>query len=169
VGPGLHVVQGLALQKDEFDDERFTRAALIHLAAPGRMDLALPERSSLTLSGGTGAGPDNTLSPAEIRNFGLEASLVVLSRTVVVGDSVAAMGSRMPLVSDFLDAGAGSVLASLWPVGEAEAASFAGAFYRNLGQQPDIRSAFTATRRSFIVSGAATNFETWAGFQLFIR
>jgi CHAT domain-containing protein len=75
----------------------------------------------------------------------------------------------MALVSDFLDAGAGSVLLSLWPLGEANAASFATEFYRNLEREPDIESALTMTRRLRVESGAATNLDSWAGFQLFIR
>ena len=169
VGPGLHVVQGLALQKDEFLDDRFTGAALIHLAAPGRLELTSPDRSYLTLSGGTGISPENTLSPAEVRAFDLAASLVVLSRTVAVGECGSAVCSRMPMVAEFLDAGAASVLVSLWPVAEADAASFATDFYRHIGQEPDIESAFAVTRQSRIASGAATNLESWAGFQLFIR
>jgi CHAT domain-containing protein/tetratricopeptide (TPR) repeat protein len=169
VGPGLHVVQGLALQKDEFLDDRFTGAALIHLAAPGRLELTSPDRSYLTLSGGTGISPENTLSPAEVRAFDLAASLVVLSRTVAVGECGSAVCSRMPMVAEFLDAGAASVLVSLWPVAEADAASFATDFYRHIGQEPDIESAFAVTRQSRIASAGATNLESWAGFQLFIR
>jgi hypothetical protein len=54
-------------------------------------------------------------------------------------------------------------------LGEANAASFATEFYRNLEREPDIESAFTMTRRLRIESGTATNLESWAGFQLFIR
>ena len=35
VGPGLNIVQGVALQKDEFQDQRFAGAGLMHLAIPG--------------------------------------------------------------------------------------------------------------------------------------
>jgi CHAT domain-containing protein/tetratricopeptide (TPR) repeat protein len=169
VGPGLHVVQGLALQKDEFQDDRFTRAALIHLAAPGKVDLTYPEQSYLRLSGSVDPDAGSNLTPAEVRDFELVASLVVLSGTAVAGETRSPVDSRMALVSDFLDAGAASVLLSLWPLGEANAASFATEFYRNLEREPDIESAFTMTRRSRIESGAATNLDSWAGFQLFIR
>jgi CHAT domain-containing protein/tetratricopeptide (TPR) repeat protein len=169
VGPGLQVVQGIALQKDEFEDERFTGAALIHLAAPGRVDLASPEESYLTLSGGDRLSDENMLRPHEVHAFDLSASLVVLSQTVVVGDSRSPLDSRTALVSDFLDRGAASVIVSLWPVAEADGAAFWSDFYRNLGRESDIERALAATRRSLMESGALLNFERWAGFQLFIR
>jgi len=169
VGPGLHVVQGLALQKDEFQDDRFSRAALIHLTAPGKVDLTYPEQSYLRLSGSAEPGVGNTLAPADVRAFDLAANLVVLSGTAVAGEARSPLDGRMALVSDFLDAGAASVVLSLWPAGEANAASFATEFYTNLEQEPDIENAFTRTRRLRFESGAATNLDSWAGFQLFIR
>jgi CHAT domain-containing protein len=169
VGRGLHVVQGVALQEDEFQDVRFTGAALIHLAAPGRLDLHSPGVSYLSLSGGDRLSDENALRPHEIRAFELSADLVVLSRTVVLRRSPSALYSRTALVSDFLDAGAASVIASLWPGEEVDGAAFWVDFYRNLEREPDIRRAFAATRRSLMGSEASLNFERWAGFQLFIR
>ncbi len=169
VGPGLHVVQGVALQKDEFQDGRFAGAALIHLAAPGRLDLRSPGVSYLSLSGGDRLSEENALWPHEVRAFELSADLAVLSRTVVLRRSPSALYSRTALVSDFLDAGAASVIVSLWPVEEADGAAFWTDFYRNLERDPDIRRAFAATRQSLMDSGASANFERWAGFLLFIR
>jgi CHAT domain-containing protein/tetratricopeptide (TPR) repeat protein len=177
VGPGLQVVQGVALRKDEFADERFARAALVHLAIPGVIDLASPERSRLLLAaaadgtrpGRVSANPADYLSPADVTAFELDADLLLLSATGVTGNDDSPFDGRMPLVSDFLAAGAGAVLYSLWPAGEEVAAEFARAFYGRLESDPDIASAFMAARRAAIEAGGETNLSAWAGFQLFIR
>jgi CHAT domain-containing protein len=180
VGPGLQVVQGVALRKDEFADERFARAALVHLAIPGVIDLASPERSRLLLAAaadatdGTrvtrvSADPADYLSPTDVTAFELDADLLLLSATGVTGNGDSPFDGRIPLVSDFLAAGAGAVLYSLWPAGENVTAEFAREFYGHLESDPDIASAFTAARKAAIEAGGETNLSTWAGFQLFIR
>ena len=180
VGPGLHVVQGVALRKDEFADARFARAAVVHLAIPGVIDLTSPERSRLLLAAAAdaadgargswiGADPADFLSPADVAAFELDAELLLLSATGITGNGASPFAGRVPLVSDFLDAGAAVVLFSLWPAGEEVAAKFAHEFYGRLETDPDVASAFMATRQAGIDAGGATNLSAWAGFQLFIR
>jgi CHAT domain-containing protein/tetratricopeptide (TPR) repeat protein len=181
VGPGLHVVQGIALRKDEFADARFARAALVHLAIPGVIDLADPSRSRLLLAGAAEAGPAargdprggdsaaGVLTAADLRSFELDADLLLLSATVVTGAGLPPHDGRVPLVSELLDAGAAAVLYSLWPAGDAAAAELADGMYERLQSDPDIVSAFGAVRRAKISNGDATNLGAWAGFQLFIR
>ncbi|RPH95581.1 MAG: CHAT domain-containing protein, partial [Lysobacterales bacterium] len=180
VGPGLHVVQGVALRKDEFADERFAQAAVVHLAIPGVIDLASPERSRLLLAAAPDAAdtsrvsrvsgdPADYLSPADVASFELEADLLLLSATGVSGSGESPFDGRVPLVSDFLAAGAAVVLFSLWPAGDEVAAKFAHGFYGRLESDPDVASAFMATRQAGIQSGGETNLSAWAGFQLFIR
>ena len=171
VGPGLHVVQGVALRKDEFADPRFAQAALVHLAIPGVLDLADPERSRLLLAGAAQAispgwgGPSDQepapgiLAPADLRSVELEADLLVLSATAVTGGGLPPHDGRVPMVAELLDAGAAAVLYSLWPAGEDAAADFADGLYERLQADPDIVSAFRES----------TNLSAWAGFQLFIR
>jgi CHAT domain-containing protein len=180
VGPGLHVVQGVALRKDEFADERFAQAAVVHLAIPGVIDLASPERSRLLLAAAPDAAdtsrgsrvstdPADYLSPADVAGFELDADLLLLSATGVSGSGESPFDGRLPLVSDFLAAGAAVVLFSLWPAGDEVAAKFAREFYGRLESDPDVASAFMATRQAGIQAGGETNLSAWAGFQLFIR
>jgi CHAT domain-containing protein len=79
----------------------------------------------------------------------------------------------LPLVSDFLDAGVGAVLYSLWPVGETEAAAFADEFYARLDSDPDIVRALADIRQAAFdpdrPANSVPNSAEWAGFQLFIR
>jgi hypothetical protein len=176
VGPGLHVVQGVALGRDEFADPRFAAAALLHLAIPGVLDLARPDRSRLLLSAGVdlpAAGADTRLTPADVRAFRLQAALGALTATAVANTGELAHAGRLPLVSDFLDAGVGAVLYSLWPVGETEAAAFADEFYARLDSDPDIVRALADIRQAAFDSdrpaNSVPNLAEWAGFQLFIR
>lgn len=181
VGPGLHVVQGVALRKDEFADPRFAQAALVHLAIPGVLDLADPGRSRLLLAGAaesipagwgglrSGESLPGILAPADLRAFQLEADLLLLSATAVVGGGLPPDDSRMPLVAELLDAGAAAVVFSLWPAGDDATADFADGLYERLQADPDIVSAFRVVRKAKIMDSEATNLGAWASFQLFIR
>lgn len=168
VGPGLHIVQGIALLRDEFADARLAEAGLVHLAMPGTLDLAQPERSRLQLSAGP-SGAADALEPADVARLSLAADLLVLSGTAVSGRSASPFDSRVPFVSEFREAGAAAVLAALWPVSPATTSGFMRDFYRQLEADPDIAGAFWRTRRARIEAGSAGDFQSWAGFQLFIR
>jgi CHAT domain-containing protein len=181
VGPGLHVVQGVALRKDEFTDPRLAQAALVHLAIPGVLDLADPGRSRLLLAGAaesipagwgglrSGENAPGILAPVDLRSFELKADLLLLSATAVTGGGLPPHDGRVPLVAELLDAGAAAVLYSLWPAGEDAAADFADGLYERLQADPDIVNAFRVAREAKIGASEATNLSAWAGFQLFIR
>jgi len=164
-------VQGVALQKHEFKDDRFARAALIHLALAGTVDLDFPDRSRLLLApAAAGSGEDRAfLAPRDVRDFDLAAQLVVLSGTAVSGPGQSPFDSRMAFVADFLDAGSAAVLASLWPPGERINADFASTLYRELLHDPDIARVLAETKRARIEADSGTNLLYWASFQLFIR
>jgi CHAT domain-containing protein len=100
---------------------------------------------------------------------GFKASLVVLSRTAVVADGGSSFDNRLGFVSDFLEAGAGNVVASVWSGGDIETAAFMREFYADLEATGDIAKALSRTRMRQMESGEEANFKSWAGFQLFIR
>jgi len=169
VGPGLHVVQGVALRADEFRDTRFAEARLIHLAIPGTIDLADPDRSRLLMSR---TGEDSTmeyLAPSDILNLRFSAGLAVLSLTNASGASFSGFNSRLGLVSDFLDAGVNCVVASMWVGEETDSMVFIADFYDNLEAGQDLAEAFSQARKRRLEAGDETNFKSWAGFQLFMR
>jgi len=164
-------VQGVALQKHEFEDERFALAKLVHLALAGTVDLDFPDRSRLLLAPTAAEWDDSRafLAPGDVRGFDVAAQLVVLSGTAVVGPGQSAFDSRLAFVADFLEAGSGAVLISLWPPGERVSAGFASELYRGLLDDPDIVEVLAATKRARIAANPRTNLLNWAGFQLFIR
>jgi tetratricopeptide (TPR) repeat protein len=169
VGPGLHIIQGVALAKDEFRDPRFAGASIVHLAIPGSLDLAYPERSRLWMSATANDPATVHLAPREIRTLDCTASLLVLSGTGIVGNSNSSFESRLGIVSDFLDSCMNPVMATLWPAGDSETAVFMGDFYHRLESSSDIAEALVRTKRSRIETETAANFRSWAGFQLYIR
>ena len=169
VGPGLHMVQGVALNREEFSDEHFTGSGLVHLAAPGSIDLAFPDRSRLLMSKADSQSVAEYLGPGDIRGLGINSSLVVLSQTEVMGTNHSSFDSRLGLVSDFLQAGATSVVASVWPFGDSETAGLMRDFYQELESSRDVVDALSRARKMRMKSVNASNFREWAGFQLYIR
>lgn len=169
VGGGLHIVQGVALRGDEFLDERYANAALLHMAMPGRVDLSRPERSRLLLSGERESPTAEFLSPADLRGLAVRAQLAVLSGTTFTHRDGTDFDSRLGLVHDLQDAGARQVLAALWPAGDAELARLMSGFYQRLVDERDVSEALFESRRALITSAEGANFHAWAGFQLFIR
>ena len=169
VGPGLHVVQGAALARDEFLDSRFTGADLVHLAMPGILDLAYPDRSRLALSGTGEDVRGGFLAPADLQGLTFSAGLTVLSETAVAGRSRTDFDGRVPFVSEFLDSGVDAVLFTLWPAADVDTADFMDDFYQRLKSGEGLLESLTQSRRRIIRQGAETNFGSWARFQLYIR
>jgi len=168
VGPGLHIVQGAALQWDEFQDKRFTQAGLIHLAVPGIIDLRNPEKSRLLLSGNTTDPGHEFLLPQDIAAKKLKAALVVLSSIDFSGTNPSAFDHNTRFIGEFLNSGAGAVVASLWKAGDTHAAQFMRRFYQQLKTMPDVSQALSATKRSYLAENEMGGDGTWAAFQLFI-
>ena len=169
VGSGLHIVQGVALDREEFEDERFRAAALLHLALPGRIDLFDPDRSRLQVAGGSDASPGEFLAAPELRAFRLGATLAVLSGTAAEGQAGTAFNGRIGLVDDLHAAGVAVVVASLWPAGDRSNAELMAEFYSRLQAGGDVVDAFAGARRALIDTANPDNLRQWAGFQLFIR
>jgi tetratricopeptide (TPR) repeat protein len=169
VGPALHIVQGSALGRDEFQDERIEMADIIHLAIPGTIKLKFPGQSSLMLSGTAGKPSSEFLQPADFRGRNLKASLVFLSGTEVEGSPESRLDNRLGFVSDFLESGVQAVVTSLWRLNDREVASFVTEFYRNLESSPDVVLALSNTRRSMLQASSPMDYSLWGGFQIYIQ
>ena len=73
------------------------------------------------------------------------------------------------VLADLHAAGAGVVVASLWPAGDRSNAELMAGFYARLQAGGDIVEAFASARRARIDRARPDNLRQWAGFQLFIR
>jgi CHAT domain-containing protein len=92
-----------------------------------------PERSALFLSEYTPDGTlldDSQLTAGDIMRSGLSAQVVVLSGCATGDGSTLRGEGVLGLTYGFLANGAGSVVASLWPVEDATTARFMNEFYR---------------------------------------
>jgi len=167
VGPALHIVQGPALKKDEFDDDRFVNADIIHLSIPTLVNLDDVQRSEMTLSR-SGDTTNARLTPDDLPKV-MNASLAVLSLTRFQGSESPGYGNHLDFISDLLDAGAGSVVSSLWPLDDESRAKFIAVFYRNLAANPDVAEALYRAKQEWFQPGKSANASIWAGFQLFMR
>ncbi|MEE8496246.1 MAG: CHAT domain-containing protein [Xanthomonadales bacterium] len=169
VGPSLHIVQGSALGRDEFEDGRFATADIIHLAIPGTVNLGFPDRSRLMLSGPAHQPASKFLEPGDIRKNKFQASLVVLSGLNIEGTERLNLGHQLGFVSDFLVSGVPLVVTSLWRISDAERARFFAGFYRNLESNPDAVAALAKTRRAFLTASGPADYIQWGGFQIYIN
>jgi CHAT domain-containing protein len=163
----LHIIQGSALQWDEFQDEHFAQAGLLHLAMPCTIDLRNPGESHLLMSANIEETGRDYLLPQDIAGKNLQAGLVVLSACDFAGSSRTAFDLNTRFPGEFLQAGAGAVIASLWSVGDQAAAEFWQRFYRTLMTTPNVADALYATKRSYLAEPASGGDASWAAFQLY--
>lgn len=169
IGPGLSIVQGAALLPDEFGNEAFSQADLIHLSMPGVLDVAEPGNSSLELSGFEGGAGRASLQPYDIRLLDLNADLVFLSNTRSRAAVPSVFASQLGLISDFAAAGAKAVIARTWRNAEMDSARFVREFYRRLLTTGDIAGSLTESRRLLMREGKNEGHADWAAYQLFVR
>jgi CHAT domain-containing protein len=141
------------------------RFGVLHLAAHAVTDEDHPERSAVVLAppaAGDPDGPDGLLRAAEIASLDLGGKLVVLSScrsaagTVLRGEGVMSLGRA------FFQAGSRTVVASLWPVRDDEAAVLFEAFYRHLAQGETVAAALQAAQAERRAAGAPAS--AWAAF-----
>jgi len=107
---------------------------MIHVAAHGEFVSDRPLDSGLLLSSeGTEGG---RLTAGDLYGLRLDAELVTLSACETGMGSVLSGDDVVGLTRGLLYAGAGNILASLWPVSDQEPPVLMTSFYRNLKQMP---------------------------------
>jgi len=133
-------------------------ASVIHFAGHAFVDRRDPRYSAIVLAGDSSR---SLIYAHEIGQGRLNARLVVLSacETAANNGSQNAVGS---IGSAFLVAGVPGVIGTLWPVDDAEAATFMSEFHRRLAAGADGATALRQTqlRFSHVLSSA-----TWAAFR----
>lgn len=143
--------------------------AIIHFATFGVLNKHNPLFSHVELA--RDALDDGQLAVHEIFSVSLRARLVVLSAcqtALGAGEraDVPAGDDWIGLVRGFLYAGADNVLATLWPVEDAAAASVMVGFYRELVPGRSLASALARAQRRALRDGRTANPVAWAAFTL---
>lgn len=169
VGPGLQIIQGVALLPDEFRGADFLQSKLIHLSMPGIINLRYPNESGLELSEGEYEPGRVILKPQAVRSQELSADLVFLSSTRLMGSPLSGFSNQPGFVSDFLATGAGSVLVNFWSGGAESDEEFVTDFYRTLQVSGEIATSLHESRLRFLRKNRVNGLNDWAGYQLYIQ
>ncbi|HSS50423.1 MAG TPA: CHAT domain-containing protein, partial [Thermoanaerobaculia bacterium] len=136
------------------------RFGVLHFATHAVTDEVNPDRSGVLLAPGA-RNQDGLLQIREIVDLDLAGRAVVLSAcssntgVVLQGEGV------MSLARAFFQAGARTVVASLWRLRDDEAADFFDRFYKHLGRGRSVAAAARAARKDLIAKGAPA--AAWAG------
>ncbi|MEM1182724.1 MAG: CHAT domain-containing protein [Acidobacteriota bacterium] len=143
-----------ALEINRFD--------ILHLATHAVVDSFQPEASAVMLAPG---GESGRLRPEEISSLQLDGALVVLSACQSADGQVLAGEGPMSLARAFFRAGSPTVLASLWPQRDDDAASLVTHFHRSLARGDTVAAALAEAQRHGVEGGEPP--AAWAGFMVF--
>jgi CHAT domain-containing protein len=133
---------------------------VIHLATHALVDETSLARTALALA--PGGGEDGFLSPADLAGLRLDADLVVLSGCRTAG-GVAIAGEGMEgLTAPLFAAGARSIVATQWRIGDESTVRFVEDFYGALAGGLNVADALRKAKLSAIARGAPA--AEWAGF-----
>jgi CHAT domain-containing protein len=155
----------LGAQATETDFKRLPlgRYEVIHLALHGYADPEYPDRSALVFAPETPPIDDGLLQVREIRHLHLNADLVTLSACDTGVGPVGEEGVA-DVENAFIEAGAQSVVSTLWEVNDHATADLMIDFYRQLGRGENKAGALRQAQLDMLKSGQLPSF--WAGFEL---
>lgn len=154
--PGARLLVGEAATRAAFRREA-REASVLHVAAHAEFRDDAPLFSSIELA-------DGRLTFYDLVDLRLPARLVVLSGCDTARQGRLAGEERLGLGRGLQRAGAGAIVAALWPVADAEAVAFMTAFHRRLAAGEEPRGALAGTMRSRMESGAPPS--GWAAFAI---
>ena len=136
---------------------------ILHLALHGYVDEEYPDRSALIFAPQRGGSEDGMLQVREIRNLHLNASLVTLSACDTGVGPVGEAGVAN-LVNAFIEAGASSVVSTLWDVEDRSTEKLMTDFYDNLAEHKPKSTALRQAQLDLMAKGFSPYY--WASFQL---
>ena len=135
---------------------------VIHFATHAMVDERSVARTSLALTAGN--GDDGFLSPGELTALSLSADLVVLSGCRTAGGVLVGGEGIQGLASALLEAGARTVVATRWSVGDRETARLIEDFYRELARGQPVDEALRRAKIAARDRGASPG--NWAAFSV---
>jgi CHAT domain-containing protein len=137
--------------------------SVIHLALHGYSDPEFPDRSALVFAPQPSSTDDGLLQVREIRGLPLKASLVTLSACDTGVGPVGEEGVAN-IVNAFIEAGAQSVVATLWKLEDHATSQLMISFYGHLARGEGKAEALRKAQLEMLNSGNIPYF--WAGFEL---
>ena len=136
---------------------------VIHLALHGYVDPEIPDRSALVFAPENPAKNDGLLQVREIRNLRLNTDLVTLSACNTGVGPVGEEGAEN-IVNAFFEAGAQSVVSTLWELEDHATAQLMTNFYEHLSRREGKAEALRQAQLEMLKAGSPPYY--WAGFQL---
>lgn len=136
---------------------------VLHLALHGYADLDYPDRSALVFAPEQPATEDGLLQVREIRVLRLAANLVTLSACNTGVGPISQTGVSN-LVNAFLEAGARSVISTLWETEDHAAERLMTTFYSYLAHQESKTEALRHAKLELLHAGMPPYY--WAAFEL---
>jgi len=159
-GRGSLVLSGAAASEGTLKNTPLSNFGIIDLVTHAVVDEEQPERSAILLAPGSD-DEDGFLQVREIPDLELDGQLVILSSCRSSSGTILGGEGAQSLARAFLEAGAGAVLASLWPLEDEHASILLGSFSRALGQGRSVAGALIIAQRDAVDSGMPA--ASWAG------
>jgi hypothetical protein len=136
------------------------RFGVLHFATHALVDESTLARTALALS--PGGGEDGFLSPADLAALRLDADLVVLSACRTAGGVIVAGEGLQGLTAPLLEAGARSVVATQWRIGDRATVRLVDEFYAAMAEGQPVAEALRAAKLAAIRRGEPAR--DWAAF-----
>lgn len=140
--------------------EDLSRFRMLHFATHAVLDARHPERSGVLLTPAP-SNEDGFLQIREIVPLRLDGQVAVLSSCRSASGTVLRGEGVMGLARAFFQAGAHTVVASLWPLRDDDGAALFDRFYRHLAAGKSVAAALRAAQLDRIEDGAPAY--AWAG------
>jgi CHAT domain-containing protein len=136
---------------------------IVHLATHSVVDEENPEHSSVRLTPSPGGrGHFEVADILALDKHGMEGKVVVLSTCESARGQILRGEGVMSLARAFFQAGAHTVVASLWNVDDRDGMELFERFYHYIGQGASVAAALQAAQRDRIAEGAPV--AAWAAF-----
>jgi CHAT domain-containing protein len=157
------VLLGSAATETQFKRLPLSRYNVLHLALHGYADVEYSDRSALVFAPEEHGPDDGLLQIREIRNLPLKANLVTLSACDTGVGPVGEEGVAN-VVNAFVEAGAQTVVSTLWELEDHATAHLMTDFYEHLGHAEEKGQSLREAQLQMIASGDPPYF--WAGFEI---
>jgi CHAT domain-containing protein len=157
------ILLGARATETNFKQLSLSQYNVIHLALHGYVDPEISDRSALVFAPENPARNDGLLQVRKIRNLRLNADLVTLSACDTGVGPVSEEGVEN-IVNAFVEAGAQSVVSTLWELEDHATAQLMANFYEHLGRHEGKAEALRQAQLEMLKTGAPPYY--WAGFQL---
>jgi len=157
------ILLGNHATKTAFTELPLNEYKVIHLALHGYADPEFPDRSALVFAPQSSPADDGLLQVRDIRTLPLNSELVTLSACDTGVGPVGEEGVAN-IVNAFIEAGAQSVVSTLWELEDHSTAQLMIDFYQHLGRGEGKAEALRQAQLDLLKSGDPPYF--WAGFEL---